>query len=358
MEMTSREIVRRCIEFHDPPRIGLHFAVAPIEGKTWPLTDFASVGYGADPDVHLASGEDEWNLPRETFDPTGENMGQVKKHPLGEGWHQLETYRFPDFSKAARYAHLAVDVARAHADGKYAYGHIPSLMLLPADLRGMENWFLDHVVECDNLIRLLDMLVDARIRIIGAYAAAGVDGVITWDDMGTNDRAMVSPDLFRAIYFPRYKKTCDVLHERNMHLIHHCCGQVREYMGMFLEAGCDVIQLDQPNLMGIEWLAENFGGKVCFWNPVDIQTTIARGDVTAIEDEVHHQVWAFGQCGGGFMVKAYQQPNSIGMTVEQAESQYQAFVRFSRYPLQPYSRNRSANKLPEDTARKLADPQH
>ena len=84
---------------------------------------------------------------------------------------------------------------------------------------------------------------------------------------------------FRAIYFPRYRKTCDVLHERNMHFIHHCCGQAREYMGMFCEAGCDVIQLDQPNLMGIEWLAEHFGGKICFWNPVDIQTTIAQGDV-------------------------------------------------------------------------------
>jgi hypothetical protein len=133
MDMTSREIVRRCIEFRDPPRIGLHFAVAPIEGKTWPLTDFAGVGYGVDPDRSLASGEDEWGLSRETFDSTGENMGQVKKYPLGEGWHQFETYRFPDFSKAARYAHLAADVGRAHADGKYVYGHIPSLMLLPAD---------------------------------------------------------------------------------------------------------------------------------------------------------------------------------------------------------------------------------
>lgn len=119
MEMTSREIVRRCIEFREPPRIGLHFAVAPIDGKTWRLSDFAEVRCGADPDVHLADGEDEWNLPRETFDTTGENMGQVKKHPLGEGWHQLETYRFPDFSKAARYSHLAADVARAHAEGKY-----------------------------------------------------------------------------------------------------------------------------------------------------------------------------------------------------------------------------------------------
>lgn len=337
MEMSSREIVRRCVEFRDPPRIGLHFAVAPIRGRTWPLTDFACIGYKADPGFNPAAGKDEWGLSRETYDPTGENMGQVKEHPLGEGWEKLDTYRFPDFSKAARYAHLAADVARAHAGGKYVYGPIPSLMLLTADLRGMENWLLDHLVEPGSLARLLDMIVDARLRIIEAYAAAGVDGVITWDDMGTNDRAMVSPGVFRDIYFPRYCKTCEALHERDMHFIHHCCGQVREYMGMFKEAGCDVIQLDQPNLMGIDWMAENFGGGMCFWNPVDIQTTIARGDLAAIEDEAHRQVWAFGRYGGGFMVKAYQQPNSIGMSVEQSEAQYRAFIRFSRYPLPPYA---------------------
>jgi hypothetical protein len=48
-------------------------------------------------------------------------------------------------------------------------------------------------------------------------------------------------------------------------------------MDMFVEAGCDVLQLDQPTLMGIEWLGKNYGGKICFWNPVDIQTTIGSG---------------------------------------------------------------------------------
>lgn len=335
-EMQSREIVRRCIEFDDPPRIGLHFKVSPIGGKTWDVTDFVGVGYGRDPDVALPEGTNEWGLHRETFDPTGENMGQVKEHPLGGGWHSLDTWRFPDFSKPSRYAHLPDAVARGHAAGRYVFGSIPSLMTLPGDLRGLENWFLDHVEHAAELERLLDMIVDARLHIISAYAAHGLDGVITWDDMGTHERPMVSPGMFRRIYLPRYRKTCDALHERGMHFIHHCCGQVRPYVEMFLEAGCDVLQLDQPTLMGIDWLSEHFGGKVCFWNPVDIQRTVGRGDIEAIEDEAHHQVWALGNYGGGFMVKAYQQPNSVAMTVEESEAQYRAFMRHASYPLEPY----------------------
>jgi hypothetical protein len=334
--LSSREIVRRCIEFDDPPRIGLHFNVTPIDGRTWPQSDFALVGYGSDPESPPAPGEDEWGLQWESFDPTGENMGQAKNQPLGGGWDLLESYRFPDFAAPARYAQLPITVERAHTEGKYVYGHIPALMTIPGILRGLENWFMDHALYPEELGHLLDLIVDARLGIIREYARAGVDGVITWDDMGTNESPMVSPQMFRDIYLPRYRSTCDALHEHGMHFIHHCCGQVRPYVEMFIEAGCDVLQLDQPTLMGIDWLAEHAGGRLCFWNPVDIQTTIGSGDLEAIRDEAHHQVWALGNYGGGFMVKAYQQPNAIGMTAEQSQAQYDAFIEYGHYPLTVY----------------------
>ena len=335
--MSSREIVRRCIEFRDPPRIGLHFNVSPIDGRRWTRSDFAGVRYGPDPDwVAPDDHTKEWGTEYESFDETGENMGQTKVHPLGEGWHALDTYRFPDFTKEARYTHLSEQVARLHDQGRYVYGSVPSLMQLGMDLRGIENWFMDNAAEQEQLSRFLDLVLDARRAIIERYADAGVDAAITYDDMGTNDRPLVSPAVFRDIYFSRYKATCDALHERGMHFIHHCCGQVREYVDMFIEAGCDVLQLDQPRLMGIDWLSERFSGRLCFWNPIDIQTTILSNDPAAIEDEAHHQVWAFGRHGGGFMVKAYQQPNAIGISAEASQAQYDAFLKYAEYPLVPY----------------------
>ena len=43
-----------------------------------------------------------------------------------------------------------------------------------------------------------------------------------------------------------------------------------------------------------------------------------------------------GKFRGGFMVKAYDQPNAIGLTEEQSEAQYQAFMKYAYYPLVPY----------------------
>jgi uroporphyrinogen decarboxylase len=336
-ELTGREIVKRCIEFRDPPRIGLHFATLPTQGRVWPETDFGLVSYGPDPDFHpRRPGEDEWGVVRVSFDPSGYGVGEAKVNPLAEGWHLLDAYRFPDYANPARYGHLAGQVAALHAQGKYVYGDIPGLMMPPVDLRGMANWFADHLLDREQLCRLLDRLVAIRLTIIEQYARAGMDGVITWDDMGDNERALVRPALFREIYLPRYQKTTAALHERGMHFIHHCCGQVRQYMDYFLEGGCDVIQLDQPKLMGVDWLSQNYGGRICFWNSIDIQKAMPAGDLLAIEREAHQQVWRLGNYGGGFMVKAYEQPESVGIAPELFEAQYRAFKKYAAYPLIKY----------------------
>jgi hypothetical protein len=226
-------------------------------------------------------------------------LGEAVRFPRGDGWHLLESYQFPDFSAPWRYAEMSANVARAHAAGKYVYASIPSYMLQRIDLRGIENWFMDNADCQDELAVALDQITRIRLAMIGHYAAAGMDGVIPWDDMGTNANPFVSPATFRSLYFPRYKQTIDALHDHGMHFIHHCCGQVRSYMDMFVEAGCDVLQLDQPELMGIDWLGEKYGGR--------------------------------------FMVKAYQQPESIGMTEAQARWRYEACKRYANYPLIPFN---------------------
>ena len=156
-EMTGREIVKRCIEFRDPPRIGMHFEVDPLHGRVWHETDFGNAGYGPAPNFPTADsdsrppGADEWGIVKVTLNPNV--LGEAKVHPLGEGWHLLDTYRFPDFANPIRYAGLSEKVAALHAQGKYVYGHIPELMLLPADMRGMENWLTDHLLEQESLGR-------------------------------------------------------------------------------------------------------------------------------------------------------------------------------------------------------------
>jgi hypothetical protein len=65
---------------------------------------------------------------------------------------------------------------------------------------------------------------------------------------------------------------------------------------------------------------------------VDIQTTMRGEDLGAIEAEAREQVRHLGGRGGGFMVKAYQQPESIGLNAEKVERQYRAFKKHGTCP--------------------------
>jgi hypothetical protein len=123
----------------------------------------------------------------------------------------------PDLTKPAGQAHLPEQVAGFHAQGKYVYGPIRAPMTMCGELGGLANWFMDHALHPDEPGRLLNIVTDARLAIIDGFADAGVDGVISWDDMGTHQQPMVSPEMFRAIYFPRYKRTCD-----GWITTHHC----------------------------------------------------------------------------------------------------------------------------------------
>jgi len=69
---------------------------------------------------------------------------------------------------------------------------------------------------------------------------------------------------------------------------------------------------------------------------MDIQKTVTAGDLDAIEEEARRLVWKRGNSGRGSMVKAFQQPASIGMAGAQAQRQYEAFKRYANYPLIPH----------------------
>jgi len=328
--MDSREIIIKCIEFKNPPRIGLHFDVEPLHGKKWAVTDFGWLSYPYDPEKNYNNPNNDWGMKLTSLNAKGQDKGQVKEHPLAD-WSKFENYPWPDFSNPARYIKLKKQVAEFREKGLYIYGTIPSLMQLCSDLRYIENWFLDHLMYPGKLTDLLEIIHGARMDMINEYHKMGVDAVITWDDMGTNIDTLISPGEFRNIYFPWYKKLNDELHNRGMHFIHHCCGKVNKFMDMFIEAGTDVLQLDQPTLMGIDYLSRNYGGKICFWNPVDIQTTMQEGSLEDIRDEAREMVEKLGKFNGGFMVKAYESPEAINLTEEKFVAQYEAFLEVADY---------------------------
>lgn len=263
--MNARERVARAIEFGRPDHLPLRFA-GDLDRSDY-------VGLKLDP-------PSAWQPPRPGMDEWGcgwqehaiTSLGQVKGHPLAD-WTALDTYRMPDPDAPGRFA-TAKTLAAQYSDRYLAV----SIGIMGLNrlffLRGFENLMVDLLDEPEKVSRLGRQMMDFMKGIATASAALGAQGVVFGDDLGTERGTIISPQLWRIMFKPLYADYCAHVHRLGMHAILHCCGNVWAIIGDLIEAGFDVLNLEQPRVFGLERLGSTYAGKVCFLTNPDSQTVI------------------------------------------------------------------------------------
>jgi len=328
--VTSRELVRQAIEFDAPARIPYSF-MHPFESDFCEMVVIQALLPGRDSGREpraATRGEsyyDEWGVGQEV---TGRHWDHAVDPPLGD-LEKLDDYRFPGVADAERFDPLRPHAERARQAGKYCLGFDPVMMFERArGLMGFEQLMIAPYEQPEGLEALLDRLADLAIRTIEQWARFGcVDGFMTWEDWGLQTSLQMKPETFRRFYKPRYARIVEAAHRRGMHYVWHNCGQILDMLPDMIEIGVDVVQLDQPRLMGSRRLADEFGGRICFWNTADIQWS-AQPRLTheELRAEVGEMVRAFDRFGGGFMARHYPQPADIELSQQRHEVIYRAFL--------------------------------
>lgn len=316
--MTPREIVRRAIAFESPERLPRCFPGNYGD-------DFAGVGMSPSPDGRPGGKNgletDEWGAVWENIGIC--NLGEVKEFPL-KSWDDFRKLKIPDIKDPKRWTSLPG--ARARAGDKYMIAYGISLYERAHFLRGLENLWMDIYDERGNLEKLLDILVDMNLYAIDRFKTESPDGYMFCDDWGLQNKFMISPDSWREIWKPRYAKVYKAAHAAGMQTLLHSCGHIVAVLDDFIEAGLDVIQMDQQENMGLDLLSK-FKGRITFWCPVDIQSVMCRGSL----DDIRKYCWELrrnlGTDKGGFMPKWYGDPKGAGHTQEAIDAMCSEFLK-------------------------------
>jgi len=315
--MTSRELVERAVAFTGPERVPRALP------EPWG-SDFFGVGPGPDPDWKPGvEGEDEWGCVWVKLGEGDHTMGQVKGHPLTD-YAMLDDFPFPNYDLPARYEAAAERVKEA--GDKFVLASAPVTFIHRLDyLRGNENAMTDPYLHPDGLSRLLDRMADIAIDAIGHFRELGVHGIISCDDWGLQDRLFIHPETFRTL------RVYDAAHEAGMLTFLHSCGYIVDILDDLIEAGLDVIQMDQQENMGVELLGERFGGRLAFWCPVDIQQTMVHGTLDDIRAYARRLIETLGCYNGGFIAKWYPSPLAVQHSDERIRAMAEAFVEYGQY---------------------------
>ncbi|HOZ45249.1 MAG TPA: uroporphyrinogen decarboxylase family protein [Candidatus Hydrogenedentes bacterium] len=315
--MTSRDVVIRTIDFANPERLAVEFP-DPYG------SDFAWCGMSPSPDDRPSTGRDEWGAVWENIGVC--RLGEVKKFPLKD-WRDFADMPIPDIRDPRRWEGLAG--ARATAGDHFLIGGGISVYERVHFIRGLHNTWTDIYAERGNLEKLIGILVDMNLVAIEHYGEMGVDGYMFCDDWGLQNSLMIPPQAWRAIWKPAYARIYGAAHDAGMRTLLHSCGYIVDILDDLIEIGLDVIQMDQQENMGVEALGRRFGGRITFWCPVDIQNTMARGNVAEVRAYCHKLVDTLGRTEGGFMARWYGDPVGAGHTREAIDAMCDEFLAIS-----------------------------
>jgi len=311
--MASKELVKKAIKFQSPSRIPYNFDAnrTPDNGKKYG-EDFLWVFVKGKEKIKTIDGEiDEWGCLWQTL---SDSFGEPKTFPL-EGKENLDGFTMPDFTEDWRYEEMKEKIINNKND-KYVLGMLPhGLFQKMLELFGFMDFMLSVGGNIEIIEELCDILCESAMKVIEKMVDCGVDGVILIDDMALQDRLMISMDVFIDVFKPRYKKLFDLCHQRGIDTFIHACGNTYDIIEELIDAGLDVINLDQQDNMGIEYLSKRYKGRICFYCPIDIQTTVNMLE-NEIRERVRQMVNAFASKEGGFIAKTYPQPTAINMSDE------------------------------------------
>jgi hypothetical protein len=218
----------------------------------------------------------------------------------------------------------------AGADGKYVITGIFMLLFERMQaLRGFENTLLDLHLERERIEMLADRIVEFDLRIIQNIAQrfpGHVHGCWFTEDWGTQQALMINPMLWREFFKPRYVRILEAIHAAGWHAWMHSDGRINAILEDLVEIGVDVINLQQPRVLGIEEVGQQLKGRICFETLCDIQHTLPSKSGEDIRAEARLLVDQWAAPNGGFIVSIDENDRDLGLPIETTQAMLEAFL--------------------------------
>jgi uroporphyrinogen decarboxylase len=250
--------------------------------------------------------------PGSTIDEWG--MGEIPAHlyHLTQMVHpmrnfssvaEIDAYPFPDIDAPYRYAGLAKQVAAIHQQGFAVMADWTTIFEQSWYLRGLDQFMMDFYDRPEFVDALLTRVTDIFCVYIKQMVSAGVDLILTGDDIGTQKGMMISPKLWRQWLKPLQARLVQVAKTTNprVKVLYDSDGNFDPVIPDLIDIGIDVLGPVQPECNDPAWLKNEFGRYLSFWGSIGVQSTLPFGNPDEVRAEVKQRIEVLGS-GGGLVI--------------------------------------------------------
>jgi uroporphyrinogen-III decarboxylase len=204
-------------------------------------------------------------------------------------------------------------------------------------LHGFQNTLEDLYMEREKIEMLADRILAIDLGImeqIHTRFPGLIQGFSFSDDWGTQLDTFISPKLWKEFFQPRYTRIFQAAHSFGWHVWMHSCGRINRVIPNILEAGANVLNLEQPRALGIEEIGRDFAGKVAFSTGCDIQHTLPTATPEIIRAEAALLLERWGTPTGGFILADDENDLDLGTPVENKKIALAAFLELDPWKRQ------------------------
>jgi uroporphyrinogen decarboxylase len=354
--MTSRERVLTTFAHREPDRVPVNYQANPgidrrlkehfglaaddREGLLRALgVDFRNVGAGySGPRLHEDIPErgvkvDNWGIHRRWIEHGTGGYWDFCDFPLQEA-DEAAVARWP-MPDPARYDYSTLpDQCRKNREFALCLLIYGDLINGNGMLRGMEQTLVDLVTDEPAGLLLADRRFAIQLEIARRTFAAA-DGAIDilWlgEDLGTQDKPMISREVFKAHFRPRYQPFVDLAKAFGAKVMIHTCGSSSWAYEDFIEMGMDAVDTLQPEAkdMSPAYLKKTFGGRLAFHGCISTAGPVAFATPAEVVASCRETL-AIMMPGGGYCFAPTHalQDNS---PTENVVAMYDSVRRFGRY---------------------------
>lgn len=176
----------------------------------------------------------------------------------------------------------------------------------PKGIRGVEEWYISTLTREDFIreiyARETDIALENLSKLHNVIGNRIDVAYICGADFGTQNSTFCSPETFRRMWLPYYKKVNDWIHQNTgWKTFKHSCGAIEPLLSLFIESGFDIINPVQINASGMDprMLKQKYGDRIIFWGGgVDTQGVFAFGTPEQVKDQVKRQCDILNKDGG------------------------------------------------------------
>jgi hypothetical protein len=215
---------------------------------------------------------------------------------------------------------------------------VPAIQLrYPKGIRDIEEWYISGITRRDYIFEVFEHQSDIALENLKRFHRVVGDRIsaifLSGTDFGGQDNLLMSPKVYRDLYFPFQKKINDWIHKQTQwKTLIHTDGAVQKLIPDFIEAGFDILNPIQWTASGMDAkeLKLEYGDKLVFWGgSVDTQGTLPFGSVEDVKRETQKYLELFKEKGGYIFSSIHNIQAQI--PIENILAFYETFRRYRDY---------------------------